>query len=496
MKKVIIFIVTLCAYFSYAQQNLDEWTKKQKTGFETFKKSEQQKFQKFKDERDSAFVEFLKKEWQAFEVFKGMVPEKVPKPVEPPVTEPKEIPEEVEETSIRIEEIHLPQPPMEKAAESIEYFISKIIKEKESLDFSFYRVNLKVNYDPWLKDIKLADPVNEKSIGDFWADLSCSEYEDLLEQTLKIKDQMKLNDWGYGLLVHQIANKIYPDSEKRQKLWDWFVLSKSGYEAKVGYHQDAIYLLLPSMNPIYNVPYFEIDDKKYFVINFDQPVKLADSVYTYQSKYLDQPIDIALHMKESPLVGDSLSVKTLQFEYDKEVYPVSLDLKTDIIDFYSQYPQTDYTVYFDAPLSAETKYSLLRELKTVVEGKSEVEAVNLLLRFVQTAFGYKKDDLQFGYEKPFFTEETLFYPYSDCEDRSVLFAYLVRNLLNLDVIGLDYPGHIATAVKFSTEIEGDYVNYQGVKYLICDATYVNANIGQCMPRFKNVKSKVISIGGH
>ena len=118
-----------------------------------------------------------------------------------------------------------------------------------------------------------------------------------------------------------------------------------------------------------------------------------------------------------------------------------------------------------------------------------------MLRFVQTAFEYENDETQFGREKPFFAEETLFYQFSDCEDRSVLFAYLVRNLLGLEVIGLDYPGHIATAVKFSTDIKGDYVEHQGERYIICDATFINANLGQCMPRLQNVIPKVISISG-
>jgi hypothetical protein len=112
---------------------------------------------------------------------------------------------------------------------------------------------------------------------------------------------------------------------------------------------------------------------------------------------------------------------------------------------------------------------------------------------VQTAFEYKKDYVQFGIEKPLFAEETLFYPYSDCEDRSVLFAYLIRSLIGLEVIGLDYPGHIATAVKFCTEVKGDIINHNGENYLICDPTYINANIGQCMTKYMDVKPKVISI---
>ena len=93
-----------------------------------------------------------------------------------------------------------------------------------------------------------------------------------------------------------------------------------------------------------------------------------------------------------------------------------------------------------------------------------------------------------------FSDETLFYPYCDCEDRSVLFSYLVRTLLNLKVIGLDYPGHVATAVKVSTDFKGDNIIYKSEKYIICDPTFINANLGKSMPKFKDVKPEIIALG--
>jgi hypothetical protein len=116
-----------------------------------------------------------------------------------------------------------------------------------------------------------------------------------------------------------------------------------------------------------------------------------------------------------------------------------------------------------------------------------------MLHFVQTGFEYKTDGEQFGREKYFFPEETFYYSYCDCEDRSVLFAYLVRSLLGLEVIGLDYPGHVATAVRFSDTIPGDYVTHNGQKYIICDPTYIYANIGMCMTGFKDVTPTIIPI---
>lgn len=131
------------------------------------------------------------------------------------------------------------------------------------------------------------------------------------------------------------------------------------------------------------------------------------------------------------------------------------------------------------------------DLAKTVEGKTTVQAANLLINFVQTAFEYKTDHQQFGYEKPFFVEETLYYPYCDCEDRSILYAFLIEELLHLKVVLLDYPNHIATAVLFEEPVNGDQVTYQGKRFTICDPTYINAPIGKSMPQFKQTAPKVI-----
>ncbi len=118
-------------------------------------------------------------------------------------------------------------------------------------------------------------------------------------------------------------------------------------------------------------------------------------------------------------------------------------------------------------------------------------AANILLHFVQTAFEYATDDEQFGKERPLFADETLFYPYSDCEDRAILYSVFVRELLGLDVVLLHYPGHLATAVCFDTEVYGDYMTIDGKRYIVCDPTYINADIGQAMPRFKQTPANII-----
>ncbi len=93
--------------------------------------------------------------------------------------------------------------------------------------------------------------------------------------------------------------------------------------------------------------------------------------------------------------------------------------------------------------------------------------------FVQNAFDYQTDQEQFGREKFLFPDELFKYSASDCEDRSVLFAWLSRNLLDLKVLGLAFEGHMATAICLEGA-EGAGFEHEGCRYVVADPTFIGA----------------------
>ncbi len=116
-----------------------------------------------------------------------------------------------------------------------------------------------------------------------------------------------------------------------------------------------------------------------------------------------------------------------------------------------------------------------------------------ILNWVQTAFQYEYDDKVWGHDRAFFAEETLYYPYCDCEDRAILFTRLVRDLLGLKCILVYYPGHLASAVCLKQQVNGDYISLDGDVYTICDPTYIGAPVGITMPEMDNRSAKVIKL---
>lgn len=477
-KRMVLLTMMLCVTLPmYSQQDFQEWLQQ-----------EQASFSEYKDKRDKAFTQFLQKDWEEFQAMQGMVRDPNPKPDEVPEADTEDLEPPPEEVIPRIREIEVPPPTPEPEVKPE----AEIIQEGTPLQIDFYGTGLQFSYDEAIRG-GVGTPVNNKEISAYWEKLGKSDYEPLLKQLQSYREQLGLNDWGYAVLIYQLGRSIYPDSPNTCILFTWFNLLKSDYNAQVGYGDRRVYLLLPSKNAVFDVPFLTLNNRKYFIIPLDGQKQQISAITTYEGDYPGTERIVDFSIRQSPVVKNTFASRTFHFQYRGASYTLPVKINRNVVDFYSVYPQTDLPIYFGARVSDATNGEIITELNRIIEGKSETQAVNILLRFVQTAFDYKTDQTQFGTENYLFPEETLYYPASDCEDRSALFAYLVRQLLGLEVVGLDYPGHIATAVKFSTDVGRSSVTYGGETYTICDPTYINAEYGMVMPSAKNKKVSIFQI---
>ena len=64
-------------------------------------------------------------------------------------------------------------------------------------------------------------------------------------------------------------------------------------------------------------------------------------------------------------------------------------------------------------------------------------------------------------------------------------------MLKLEVILVYYPGHLAMAVHFTDDVEGDHIMLDGRKFVVCDPTYIRSSVGETMPGMSNNEAKVI-----
>jgi hypothetical protein len=495
MKKILFLLSALIVSIAIQAQTFEEFKKQRADEMAAMKQKQeefinrmQNEFNDYVKQRDQEFADYLKKQWEQFNVMKGIAPPEKPKPAETPEYKPEparegqwlKMPVIKPPVNVKKEMQKEVKVPLIQKADEASY-------DKSNMTFGFFGFRLILDYD---QQVKLDPPavINPSTISGFWEKMSRTNYTDLVNQMQQYKTDMNLNDYGYYLMLQQFAKTIYPGSETGEDLLVWNLLTRSGYKTRIAYSNNKLSLLIPSQYTLYSKNFMKTEGLNYYLMR-----DIGNNIFTYDKDYPDASklIDFSIG---SPLnLTKNIKQKSFTFDYKSKPYTFDFYVNQNLIDFYKDYPQSDLNIYFDAPVSSETKESIVDNFKPVIEGMSESEAVSFLLKFVQTSFKYETDQQQFAKEKFFFPEEIFFYPYSDCEDRSILFSYLVKTLLNNKVIGIEYPGHVATAVNFNSAVEGDFVMYNGDKYIIADATFENAPLGMAMPEYRNVEGKIIEI---
>ena len=345
--------------------------------------------------------------------------------------------------------------------------------------------NTKLYIDASMKGVINITSSQECAVADGYEALCRSNYKPLIANCQQAQKDLRLNDWGVFLFVKTAAEALCND-ENSCIVMQQFLLNELGYRAKMARRGDRNQLLLFVATDcmVYGHPYFTKEGLNYYNINGTE----ACTFYMCNQDSKKAKTPVAMRLNNVPALNSG--VVSRQRTNKAGNVSVSVNVSKSLMDFYASMPQCDYGVYAKAPVAGSLAQEVLGTLRPLVQGKSEVDAANLLLNFVQTGFKYATDEEQFGFEKPFFVEELFYYPACDCEDRSVLFGWLVRELLGLDVVYLDYPNHIATAVQFKGDVKGDFLTVDGKRYTVCDPTYIGASIGMTMP---NLRSAGVSI---
>jgi hypothetical protein len=469
--------------------------------YEQWQKKTQTEFQNYLDEDDKAFIGFLNKKWQEVDVEKTITRDPAPKPLEVPISTPIITKKDTDTEKLDIENIkkEIIKPVLIKPIPTVKSpVVIPTINVKrdfnlQSAKFDFFGEQINIAYNKNFKQ-DFRRRISNKSIASYWQQLATQPYKKIVIQLSETAKNLQLNAWGTALLFDQFARELQGSNQRNQssrQLTSWFLLVKAGFNARIAYNEQ-VFLLMPSQQQLFSTTYFTLGNQRYYSVSLNEKEMKPGKVFTYGGKHINGQRNLDFSEPNKFIANKHQEKRNFSFSYNGEKFDISVSFPKDMVNYFKTFPQLELKNYFTAGMPQETAYSLLTQLKPIIESQTETEAVNRLLRFVQTAFKYKTDEDQFRQENYLFPLETLYYPYSDCEDRAALFAWLAQSLLTLDVVIVDFPGHIATAVEFSSPVKGDSWELNGKRYTIADPTYVNANVGMTMPQFIGKTPKLIS----
>ena len=498
MKKILsLFFVLLLSCVVEAQVDHEALRKQQQSMKELYTQERNKMRQQYDDAKKQALADYaafrkkaneeyaaaLRQAWEQMGVSPAVPKPKEPEPPKPPAPAPDQTPTteplpQAKVTPVSVpKQVVLPAPPIPEAS-----------PQTPSMQIPFYGTSFMAYADATQMRFKLTS-LDESAISKAWGELSQEKYDGILHDCLAQRDSLHLGDWGYICLLQSATESLLGTGTNEAVLLQMYLLTQSGYNVRLARSDGHLVLLIPFSHGIYNYSYTTIDGMKYYMLTKSESRKLSVCKVGFPREQVAN-----IQMSELPRLCDN-PVKKRPFAAERfGTMRAEVGVSKSLIEFMNDYPLSGaWDCYALAGLSDVAKSDLYPMLRSQIEGKSTKKAVTMLLDFVQTAFEYATDDEQFGYERPLFADESFYYPKNDCEDRSILFSILVRDLLGLDVVLVHWPGHLATAVAFPNEVEGDYFMVGNRRFTVCDPTYIGAGVGMTMPRFKNVDANLVTL---
>nr|WP_294989761.1 hypothetical protein [uncultured Sediminibacterium sp.] len=374
---------------------------------------------------------------------------------------------------------------------------SQIANKTGELVLDFYGDSLYLNNDPSI-NIQFTNPISKKTIADFYSQLKSGNYKPVIQHLLAFRDNKQLDDWFYYQLIRTTAEKLSPkaDNYHRYTLYKWFLLNESGYNATLRFRNDTLLLYVRSEENIYDIPYYMVNDKQYVCLNYhdyDNKINIEAEPFTTIALNEGGNNRFSYEVTQLPQIrNNNFTVKQLQFDYQNKEYKFNVMLDKQVQKIFTNYPVVDYASQFSIPLSQTTYNSLVPLLKEAVKGMNQQKGVDYLMHFTRSAFLFETDTKAYGKEKRLSPEQTLFYEYSDCEDRSAFFFFLVKEIYKLPMIVLSYPTHITVAIQFDKPV-GTPILYNGEPYWVCEPTpqKKDLKLGQLLPSLKKQAYEVV-----
>ena len=458
-----------------------------------FRKQAKVEMDRFRQRANEEYAEQLKNPWRSLpQETKIEIPD-IPSPPPPPLKDDKEpvkpIDKEVPIDTIVLIPKPKPQPkPVYPIKEVPELSLPDVTK-------TFYGTLVKVRGAKF-SEFKLQsnDP---SSLSTGWKTLADTENDNFILDCLRLRNELRLPDWGYFKLVDELLSSYAPSGTDTHSFLMNYVLTQSGYATKICVASDNHLRLLFGFNGImFRRPYLKIDGKNFYGYK-DIPegqISIAQTGFK-DEKNFSMDIPEAPNLKYSP--GNTRVLNVHGYPDIK----ITCTANKNLVDFYNDYPNaaldnveyTRWAIQGNTPMSKELENAIYPVLREKVKGMNQSQAVNFILKVAQS-FEYGYDDEIWGHDRTFWAEESWHYPLSDCEDHAVNLTRMVRDILGLDAVLIFYPGHLSAGIAITDGSQsGDYVVHNGKKYTVCDGTYFYASAGQTAPNYDNTSAILIPL---
>ncbi|WLD58373.1 hypothetical protein NFC81_00930 [Salinispirillum sp. LH 10-3-1] len=475
---VLGFTVGLCSLSSGVQAQANQ-------EFRQWLAEQQSRFSAFRDQHDADFARWLDEQWVSFDTFVQQPPAAEPKPEAAPTwVEPELTPQPPVITTPEPPAIVAPTPapvtPTPAAPPS---------GQRMTLRYEGLSAELRVNQP---LQGRLPTRVDERAIADYWQVMSAWRgAEEVGRLVAELARRNHLNTYDQLLVMHSFAGQIVERAEA-QTLLTWYLAVRQGMQVRVGYDNDSVYLLVATRQSQYNVPYVTYQGVRFYAFSPQGQYPLGQiTSYSEQHRRASSFVELLPHPALN--VGGTWTLKPVTVDMFGTDEQFQLPVNDALVSHLERYPQLSLQDYFAQPMPLPMRDVLREQLQPRLRGMSLFEQASYLLRFAQFVTGYKTDQEQFGQENYQHPIESFANGYNDCEDRALIYALLVRDLLRVDVVALYFPGHVATAIQLPPRSGLGSTQVGGATFYWADPSYLHAPLGRLIPQVEGRAPQIIGV---
>lgn len=365
--------------------------------YEKFSKHAKAEYEDYRAQCNAEYVKFLERAWKEYKVLPS-----IPRPkdeVVPPTIMPRQDKNKKQAKEIPIENVvspilSLPQP---KPISPI-YENDKV--EEKNFSFSYMGTTCEVRLP---KDLNIRMSGCESCmIATIWKQLATNAMDNTIRDFLALRLKMQLCDWAYLNLIDTFA-KAFCGHGNEAVIMAAFIYSQSGYKMRLGRDCEKLYLLYGSKHGIYEKGYIVIEGINYYPLD-DKVERMEISDFSLPQ---EQSMSLYIENAQKFTIRPSAKRKLASEQY----HDVTIDsqVNLNLIQFYNTYPSSEvngnfmtrWKMYADTPMDESVSQMLYPDIKNKIEGLSDVQAVNQILNWVQTAFQYEYDDKVWGHDRAF-----------------------------------------------------------------------------------------------
>ena len=141
------------------------------------------------------------------------------------------------------------------------------IEGNHSIEFASGTFNFKADES---LNVPVSQVPSASAVRLFSETITSGTYKSVINALVTYKSGHKLNDWLYYQLIRRTAQQLSPKKENyfRYTLYKWFLLTKSGYDARLAIAGDKIIFYVYNDEEIEDIPFFMVDGKKYMCLNY------------------------------------------------------------------------------------------------------------------------------------------------------------------------------------------------------------------------------------